>query len=132
MEQLAGVMASPNDFLILVVFLGGGNHFNTHKDLLLTTQTKLREIFQDDGITLIASVRSEGTSFPPSKFSLPISHFVTGLKPHVRAFLLAYKAIGISDTIAFHILSLGDNMISWTVGIYKTPILDENAALNQI
>ena len=131
-EQLAGVMASPNNFLILVFFLGGRNHFNTHKDLLLTTQTKLREIFQDDGITLIASVRSVGTSFPPSKFSLPISHFVTGLKPHVRTFLLAYKTIGISNTIAFHILSLGDNMISWTVGIYKTPILDENAAPNQI
>ena len=132
MEQLAGVMASPNNFLILVFFLGGQNHFNMHKDLLLITQTKFREIFQDDGITLIASVRSEGTSFPSSKFSPPISHFITGLKPHVRAFLLAYKAIGISNTIVFHILSLGDNMISWTIGIYKTPILDDNAAPNQI
>jgi len=127
-EQIEGVMASPDDFLVLVFFLGGRNHFNAHKDLLLTTQAKLREIFQDNEITLLASVRSENTPSMPSKFSPPISHFITGLKPHVRTFLLAYKTIGISDTIAFHALALGDNAVSWIVGIYKTPILDEGAA----
>ena len=82
-EQIAGVMAALDDFLVLVLLLGGQSHFNTHKDLLLTTQAKLRENFQDDGI-ILASVHSEETSFPPSKFPLPISHFVTGLKPHIH------------------------------------------------
>ena len=127
-EQINGVMASPNDFLVIVFFLGGRTHFSTHKDILLTTQAKLREVFQDDGITVLASVRAEGASAPPSKFSPPISHFVTGLKPWVRAFLLAYKTIGISDVIAFHVLALEDKAVSWTIGIYKTPILDKEAA----
>ena len=127
-EQIDGVMASPDDFLVLVFFLGGWNDFNAHKDILLTTQAKLREIFQDNEITLLASVHSKNTPSIPLKFSPPISHFITGLKPYVRTFLLAYKTIGISDTITFHTLFLEDNAISWIVGIYKTPILDEGTA----
>lgn len=42
------------------------------------------------------------------------------------------KTVGISEHIAFHVLSPTDVATSWIVGVYKTSLMDSNAALTQI
>jgi hypothetical protein len=40
-EQISGVCAIPEEFLVLVFFLDGWAHFTTHPDIISTIQTKL-------------------------------------------------------------------------------------------
>ena len=129
-EQVLGV--TPEEFLILVFFLGGKAHFSAHQDIIPMSQAKLREILQDDALTILAADHSKSSHAPSSKYSPPISHFLTGFKPNTRNFLLNLKTIGISETIAFHVLFLTDEAISWIVGVYKTSLMDGNAAPTQI
>ena len=121
--QRSTVLQSPEKYMALVVFLGGGKLFSTFPKLRDTLMEKFSPLVEGRGsLDIIHTKAARKLSQSVDKYAPPFILLARVDGARLRRILTSHQTFAIDKTLAVHALPIDSSIQSWSVGIFKTTI----------